>query len=211
MADPAPPSVPEQALDDGGWAFVEESVETLFELAAASIRGATVEYADERTRTALREGTDGAVDHRIRFFAATRLGFSPPLPPGVTPSMVAPTLRSEAKRSFADRLRGRGLADVSEGRSERIRVADRSRARLTKYTATDPLEDVEELTGGTAELPLECWIAVWTSSSDVTIVTGGYPAVELASQFGLDSEDDALTQSPDSYREEFISLTRDVE
>ena len=204
----APPSVPESDLADGGWEFVDDTVETLFELVGVRIRGATVEYEDERTRESLHAATDGTVDHRVRFFAATRLAFEPSLPPGVTPSIVAPTLRSEAKRTFADRLRERGLTDIQQGRSERIRVADRSRARLTKYTAVDPLADVQG--GDATDLPLECWIAVWTSSSDATVVTGGYPAVELVTQFGLDGPD-LLARSPDSYRDEFVSLTRTVE
>lgn len=204
---PSPPSVPESALDDGGWAFVDESTETLFELAGMRIRGTTVEYEDERTREALRDATDDALDHRIRFFAATRLAFQPPLPAG-TVSMVAPTLRREANERFADRLRERGLVAVEQGRSERIRVADRTRARLTKYTAADPLDGPSDDAG--TDLPLACWIAVWTGSSDATIVTGGYPTVELATQFGLDGPD-LLARSPDSYRDEFISLTRDVE
>lgn len=118
--------------------------------------------------------------------------------------MFAPTLRSEARRSFKKRLEQRGLTDIEQGSSERIRLPDRSRARLTQFSATDPTE------GGEAGLPLECWIAIWTSSGTVRVVTGGYPAVTLGTYFDLEAEDGPLTVSPDEFRTEFVSLLRGV-
>ena len=134
--DPAYPAVPESALD--GWTLTEESVETLFQLPAASVRGATRRYEDERLREEVRNGTDGEVDHELRFFAATRLGFSPGLPPGTMPAMILPTVRSEAKRAFKQRLRERGVEDVERSGRERMRVRSGARARLTRYDGVNP-------------------------------------------------------------------------
>jgi hypothetical protein len=117
--------------------------------------------------------------------------------------MFAPTLRTEARRTFAERLEERGLTEIERERSERIRLPDRSRARMTRFTATDPLD-----AGG--DIPLECWVAIWTNSSTVRVVTGGYPATALDSLFGLDTDVEPLRVAPDGYRSEFISLLRGV-
>ncbi|MEF8822448.1 MAG: hypothetical protein V5A52_09235 [Halovenus sp.] len=198
-----PPAAPEADLERGGWEQTEIQRETLFEMPAMRIRGVTRRYEDQRTRDALRVATDGQIDQQLRFFAVTRLSFEPPPPPGVSPTMFAPTLRSEARRTFKTRLEERGLVDIEEGNTERIRLPDRSRARLTCFSATDSSQ-------GAFDLPLECWVAVWTSSGTVRIVTGGYPAVTLDSHFDLDSDEESLGVSPDEYRREFVSLLRGV-
>jgi len=199
-----PPAVPETDLKRGGWEQTEIQRETLFEMPAMRVRGVTRRYEDQRTRDALRAATDGQLDQQLRFFAVTRLSFEPPPPPGVSPTMFAPTLRSEACRTFKKRLGERGLTAIEQRSSDRIRLPDRSRARLTQFSATDPLE------GAGNDLPLECWVAVWTSAGTVRVVTGGYPAVTLGSHFGLDTEDGPLTVTPDEYRREFVSLLRGV-
>jgi len=200
-SDPAPLELPEDQRDAGGWKLVEESVETLFELPGVRVRGTMRRYEDERTRAALREATDGAIDHQIRFVATTRLGFEPPLPPGTMPKMLLPTLLPEARRSFADRLRDRGLTDVSRDGTERIRGDGRTRIRLTRYSATDPVS------GADRELPLECWLAVWPGDP-IAVVTTGYPATSLASGFGRDTGEPSLTRGGGDYRQAFLSLLR---
>lgn len=197
--DPEPLELPADEQNERGLALVDRSVETLFELPGARVRGTLCRYEDERARTALREASDGAIDHPVRFFATTRLGFEPPLPPGVTPAMVLPTLRSEARRNFKRRLEDRGLVDVERKGRERIRIGRRTRVRLIRYAATDPLPESD------GELPLECWLGVWTDGS-VNVVTSGYPRVALADAFGLDTEDPALTRAGDEYRSAFRSL-----
>ena len=202
MEPPTPPELPTETLSDGGWIQVEVSVETLFEMPVMAVTGATVRFEDERTRRLLREATGGRVDQQIRFFAGTTLGFDPPPPPGVSPTMFAPTLRSEVRRQFARRLRERGLEDVQRQRTERLRV-DGNRAKLTQFRAADTIDD--------RRLPLECWVAVWTDRSDVKLVTGGYPDCPLADVFDLDGQNEALTRPGTEYREEFLSLLRAVE
>ncbi len=201
--DLTPPAVPESALDAGGWVLADERTETVFELPTMRVRGVTRRYEDERSRDALEATTGESLAYPVRFFAVTRLVFEPPLPPGVTLSMVLPTLRTEARQTFADRLTDRGLTDISKGRSERFRLPDRTRVRLRKYTATDPSAPVE------GDLPLECWVGVWTGD-DALVVTAGYPGVTLDSVVPGGSTSDALGRSAGEYRTEFVDLLRET-
>jgi hypothetical protein len=203
MGELVQPELPRERLREAGWESVDSSVETLFELPMLTVEGATERFEDEKTRRALSESTGYEIDQPVRFFAATRLGFDPPLPPGTTPTMFAPTLRTAVRRQFAQRLRDRGLTDVERARSERFRVRSGTRARMTKFTGTS------ELGGGTS-VPFGCWVAVWTHSGQVTIVSGGYPARSLAKQFDIE-HDASLFRSPAEYRDEFLSLLELVE
>lgn len=211
MTDPSPPGVPEATLREEGWERVDESVETLFRLPAMRIRGATIRYDDTRTRDALREATDGAVDRPVRFFAATALEFEPPLPSGTSTTMALPTIRSEVRRTFADRLRERGLVDIERDRSERMRVGNRTRVRLAAFRATDPLSGTANTDLAADRLPLECWVGVWSADEGVRVVSGGYPAVQLQTQFALETDDPGLLRGQPEAREEFFSLVRAVE
>ena len=197
--------MPTDRLESGGWERTHESVDTVFRLPAMRVRGSTVKYEDERTRGALATATDETLDESTRFVAGTRLTFEPPLPPGTTAVMVAPTLKSEARRTFANRLRERGLVDVERDGSQKLLVGNRRRATVTKFTAVNPLDDWDR------QLPLACWVAVWTDTDYATVVTGGHPTVVLASHLGLDTTDETLRRSGESYREEFFTLLRGVE
>jgi len=195
------PAFPEVAVEMAGWRLAAESVETLFRLAGARVRGATRRFEDERTRQAVREATDGRIDHQWRFVAVTSLGFEPSLPPGAAP-MVVPMVRREATTAFADRLRERGLEGVRERGDERIRLDSGSRARLTRYGASDPIG------GG---VPVVGWVCVWTAGGDIFVVTGGYPDGRLADLLALDEPDPILARSENEYRAEFLDIFGHVE
>ena len=199
VAEPDYPSVPTEKLE--GWELVEESIETVFQLPAVRVVGATRQYEDEQLRTAVREATDGEVDHHWRFFAATKLGFDPMLPPGTMPSMILPTVRSEAKKTFKRRLRNRGVEDIERGRRERVRIRSGNRARLIRYDGVDPVE------GG---VPVAGWVGVWNDGSDFYVVTGGYPAQPLSEVLDLDETVDGLDRTGSEAQEEHIDLLRDV-
>lgn len=201
--DISAPVVPTDRLDRDGWTLAEECTETVFELPTMRVRGSTRRYEDDRTRRALAEATGANVKQPVRFVAVTRLTFEPPLPPGIRPAMFAATLGTEARRAFADRLRERGLEDVTRARRERLRLPDRTQVRLWKYTATDPSP------GFGGELDLECWVGVWTRSRAAFVVTGGYPAVALESLVSGTAESDVLARSPAQYRDAFFELLRE--
>jgi hypothetical protein len=193
------PAVPEGRLGD--WERAESTVETLFELSAASVRGHTLVYEDAPLRASVREATDGRLDQPWRFFFATRLTFRPPLPPGVGQTMVLPTVRSEAERSFLDDLRDREFEDLDRGGHERIRIRSGPRARLRKVTGRFHLDAVDR------DLPVEGWVGVWTDG-DIHVAGGAYPATSLASLF--DADDDRLATDPGTYRSELLDLIRSV-
>lgn len=198
-----PPAVPEDTLEEEGWALVDERTETVFELPTMRVRGVTRRFEDEQSVEALTAaGYD--IDHPVRFFAVSRLVFEPPLPPGVGKSMVAPTVRTEARKAFARRLQERGLEDVSRDRSERFRLPDRTRVRLWRHTARLPSDQFAD------DLPLECWVGVWMRSDTVFVVTGGHPTVTLDSRLPEAVESETLTRSPGDYRDEFFALLRET-
>lgn len=160
--------LPDGRLDEGGWSLVRDDVETLFRLSTVRVRGHTRLYEDRSTRTALAEAT--GLDRTWRFFFASRLEFEPPLPPGVGPAMVQPTVWSEARRSFADDLRERGLRDVDRTHTERMRVESGERARLQGYRGRLPLP-LEAV----AELVVAGWLAVWATGGEFRVAGGAYP------------------------------------
>lgn len=203
MAPDAPfPVVPEDRLDDQGWVRVDERVETVFELPTAKVEGATVLYDDERSRAAVAAAT--GLDRQWRFFFATRLSFTPPLAPGIGPAMILPTVRSEAQSKFADQLREKGFEDVERGRSERVRVDTRDKARLRRYTASLPLPDA-----GTT-LSVTGWVGVWHGDG-FRVAAGAYPDRPLSDVLGVDEPAPALERSARAYRDDLLALIRAVE
>jgi len=199
MADPP---YPEIGADFEGWELVEESVETVFRLPSARVRGATRRYEDVATRRAVREATGGEIDHEWRFVAATRLGFVPPLPPGTLPSMVRPMVASNARRAFGDRLVDRGLDDVEKRRTERIRIGNGSRTRFARYDATDRVAGrAVRVTG---------WVGVWHDGGSFFVVTGGYPDAVLGTALELDDPPPMLQTAPSAYQAEFAEAVRSL-
>ncbi len=199
MAKPDYPSLPAEKLTE--WELTDETVETVFQLPGAKVVGATRQYEDVETRAAVREATDGAIDHQFRFVAATHLGFDPMLPPGTLPSMILPMMQSEARKTFEQRLNSRGVENIQRSRRERIRVRSGNRARLTRYEGTDSiLED---------GLPVTGWVGVWNDGTDFFVVTGGYPGVPLADALGVDAEK-PLSRTPDEAEKTLFDVLRDV-
>ena len=184
------PALPEDRLV-GGWTLLEERRETLFSLPTTTVEGHTLLYEDAPLRERLAAATGR--DQVWRFFFATGVEFTPPLPPGVGPAMVYPSVASEAKRAFADDLRERGFRSVSRGRRERARSADGGRIRLQEYTAVLRLDGVEIDTTG--------WLGVWTTGSEFRIAGGAYPDLR---------DVDAEGPSPAACRQELFDLLRAV-
>jgi hypothetical protein len=194
------PLVPDDKLDDGGWQQTDQWVETVFELPVLTVRGGTLVYGDERTRSAIREITGD--DRLWRFFFATQLSFTPPLTPGVGPTSVAPTVRSQAKTVFVEDLRDRGFESITKENSQRMRVDSGKKAKLWKYTANHPLED--------QTLPIEAWLAVWHQRGTFLLSGGAYPAKQLDAIFEVGG-DATLSRSTGEYRDELLALVRSVE
>ncbi len=196
--------MPREMLESGGWVATETTVQTVFSLPTIEVRTATAQYEDEATRDALAEVTGHSTEISPRFFAGTRLTFQPPLPPGVSPTMVAPMLRTESQSTFTERLRERGVVDISRDGSQRMRGGGGNRATVTRYDAAIEMADLNHT------VPLACWVAFWTTRTATTIVTGGHPQTSLAKSLSLETTDNTLTRSSESYRDEFFRLLRAV-
>lgn len=197
------PTVPTSRLD--GWMRTDASSETVFRLPTAKVVGHTLVYEDSDLRTAVREATDGAVDRMWRFFFATRLAFSPPLPPAIGPMAVFSTVASEADDEFQHILTERGFRSVSKGRRERIRTESGDRARLRRYTAT---LDVAGPAGEDLSLDIAGLLAVWTTGGSFRLAGGAYPRESLGAF--LDVEDSRLETETDAYQTDLLRLIRGV-
>lgn len=195
------PSVPERALDEGGWTRTDETVETVFQLPGTKVEGATVVYGDERARAAAEE--HGGLDLPWRFFFATKLTFTPSLSPGIGPAMILPTVRSEANRTFKSELRDRGFQSIDRGRTERVRVDSGDRTKLTQFRATLPLDDHD------ATLPVTGWVGVWHGDG-FRIGAGAYPEQSIAEILDIDDPPAVLTKTSRAYRDELLDLIRAV-
>ncbi|MFU1782193.1 hypothetical protein ACM16X_12485 [Haloarcula japonica] len=199
-ADPAFPDVPADRLRDGGWALVDESVETVFKLPTARVEGATKVFDDAGTREAVREAV--GFDHQWRFFFATALSFTPPLAPGIGPAMILPTVRSEAQSAFAEELADRGFESVERGRKERVRVDSGDRARLRTYSAELDL-------AVDATLSITGWVGVWHGDG-FRIAAGAYPDQSLSTLLDIEKPPEPLRRTPSDYRAELLALIRAV-
>ena len=198
--DPAYPDVPTDQLRDGGWELVDESVETVFQLPTARVEGATKVYDAAETREAVRDAI--GLDHQWRFFFATALSFTPPLAPGIGPTMILPTVRSEAQSAFADELADRGFESVERGRRERVRVDSGDRARLRTYSAELDL-------AVDATLSITGWVGVWHGDG-FRIAAGAYPDRSLATLLNVEDPPEPLQRTPSDYRSELLDLIRAV-
>jgi hypothetical protein len=198
--DPAYPDVPTDQLRDGGWELVDESVETVFQLPTARVEGATKVYDAAETREAVRDAI--GFDHQWRFFFATALSFTPPLAPGIGPTMILPTVRSEAQSAFADELADRGFESVERGRRERVRVDSGDRARLRTYSAELDL-------AVDATLSITGWVGVWHGDG-FRIAAGAYPDRSLATLLNVEDPPEPLQRTPSDYRSELLDLIRAV-
>jgi len=194
---------------DGRWERVEATTETLFGVEGADVRGHTVVFEDTELRRAVRAVTEDAVDQSWRFLFATRLGFRPPLAPGIGPAMVLPTVRSEAVGRFAEDLQARGVTDVGRGRRERLRTEDRTRVTLRQLTGTVSL--------GEAVVPVEGWVGAWTAG-DIHVAGGAYPRTglrdvlehESADLEAVEDSDGLLDGRPEDYRSALFEFVRSV-
>lgn len=128
-----------------------------------------------------------------RFAFASALSLDAGLPPGIAPT-VRPMVESAAERTFAQRLRERGLADVERGRRDRLRTDAGRRARLRRFTATYRPDDTGD------SLAVEGWLAVWSTAGEFRVAGGAYPT-ELPD----------CDAAPGRYREELLAFVRGVE
>lgn len=194
------PVVPAELL--AGWRQTDTTSETVFELSRVSVVSHTVVYEDQSLRETVQEGT--GLDQMWRFFFATRLTFSPPLPPGIGPAAIFSRVASAADSEFRSILQQRGVRDIARGSRERIRVDTGDRARLRRYTAT---LDIEGVDGEDHALNTVGLLAVWTVDGEFRLAGGAYPRQSIAAVF---DGDPALETDPDTFQQELLDLIQAV-
>jgi hypothetical protein len=200
--DVPPPGVPTDRLAD--WTRTEATVERLYGVEGADVRGHTLVYEDRRLREGVRDATDGSLDQSWRFFFATRLRFRPPLAPGAHVAIL-PTVRSEATRSLLRALEDRGVDTVERGRRERVRTDSGKRVRLRQVTGEIPRPDASA--GSDEPVPIEGWVGVWYDG-DLLVAGGAYPRTSLARAFDVD--DERLSLSSSTARDDLLELLQSV-
>lgn len=191
------PTVPEDRLEANGWVPAAKTVETVFELPGMSVRGATLQFRDDATSTAIAERTD--VDETWRFFFATALSFEPELPPAASQAFLLPMVRARATERFRSTLRDSGLTDVERVRTERRRIGFGKRVPLSRFEAALKLETPD------VTVPLAGWLGAWYD--DGFLVSGGaYPERPMGSVLGLDDPSPLLRRDAATYRRELLEL-----
>ncbi|AQL41963.1 hypothetical protein BV210_04185 [Halorientalis sp. IM1011] len=198
MSGDGTPRVPDDHLD--GWAVTDRSSETVFELPVARVVGHTAVYDDDDLRSTVTSLTGGAVDRMWRFFFATRLEFTPTLPPTIGPAAVFTTVRTQANSVFRERLQERGFDDISKAGHDRIRVDSGDRASLQAYDAA--------IETSVVDVPVEGYLAVWSTGGEFRLAGGAYPAASLSDLLGISIP--GIDIDPDSFRKELLTLVKSV-
>jgi hypothetical protein len=184
------PAVPADRVRAAGFEPVETSHRTRVQLPTATVREHTRLYADtglhERTRAA------GGPADPLRFFFASALSFDPPLAPVVGVASMRPTVVREARQSFADDLRDRGVEGVERARTERLRTDAGDRVRA--FGSRGTVRVGEERVGAAG------WIGVWTTGGEFRLSGGGYPEERI----------EAVDHDPTRSRDALFGLLRAV-
>lgn len=213
------PDLAHERLLEAGWELTGKRRERLLQLPAVEVVGHTLLYRDPQLQAAMEAAGLGSVfdpadDGRLvtggeespwRFFFATALSFTPPLPPGIGPAAVLSTVASRARRTFAAELEGRGFEAVETEGGQRIRTEAGDRARLRKFTARFPIPE-----GPPERIDAEGWLAVWSADGGLRIAGGAYPVSGLAAAFDESPAGDRPPIDRDRFREELIGAIRSV-
>lgn len=192
------PRVPDDSLQ--GWERTEERSETLFKVTLAEVVGHTAIYEDSDLRSTVRQLSGGAVDRMWRFFFATRLTFSPLLPPTVGTAAVQPTVEAQANATFSNILHERGFQDVERTGRERITVETGDRATVQSYEATLPTSVID--------LDVAGELAVWSRNGEFRLAGGAYPELSVEEYLGF--EVPGLDIDPAEFERELRELVRSV-
>lgn len=227
----APPQVPQDALEDGGWELRNERTEeTVFEETYGPVTVEAVAtsrtYADAALREQVREDTLGTVDTDLALFSATRIDMAPAVDElGPVQGEVQSRIRESAVAQLRSRMESAGITGVEQTGTDTLSVAGGATADLTElagvYTIEDiqfPVRDDTTIAMEGADLTVEARLAVWAADGNYLVAGGAYPA----ENFTRETESalsDAITVSidvdlgltPEAYREELLDLVTAVQ
>ncbi|MFB6134350.1 MAG: hypothetical protein ABEJ55_05125 [Halanaeroarchaeum sp.] len=223
----APPAVPTQRLESGGWEQQSERQETVFEQSYGPVtvqaKAHSLVYSDVALRKDIAEKTLGRVDGRMAIFSATRVQFSPnlaDLPGDIGTDQIVSQTADAAREQFRTEMTDAGLQDVEAVGTGTVEIDTGESAETTQYEATFPFSDVEfpvtddqTITIEGEPLTVEGILAVWSHEGSVLVAGGAYPAenvdktvTEQLSSAITVSVDIDLGLDPAALREEMLSL-----
>lgn len=226
----APPDVPRDVLDEGGWELqAETNDETVFEdkYGPVSVEAAATSrtYADAALREQVRSDTLGTVDTALSLFSATRIDMAPSVDQlGPVQSEVTNRIQDNARKQLRQRMTENGITDVERTGTDTIDVAGGATADLTELSGVFPVEDIqfpvreqETITIEGADLGVKALLAVWAADGNYLVAGGAYPAENFVRETTTDLSD-AITVSidvdlgltPDAYRQELLELVTGV-
>lgn len=184
----APPDVPENKLEDGGWEQTNRTEQTVFneEYGPVTITGksTTLTFEDTQLAQSVRDKTLGQIDGTLGLYSASHINFSPDLnnlPGGVGREEVLEQVDTAANEQFQQRMRDNGLQNVTKTGTERFQTDSGADAGLTTYSAEYPVGEMTYQTGsesvtidvGAIEVAGD--LAVWNENDYVVVAGGAYP------------------------------------
>ncbi|WP_336036141.1 hypothetical protein [Halobacterium yunchengense] len=222
----APPDVPQDQLDEGGWTRTDRSEDTVFEESYGPVdvvaKSTTLTFEDEQLAAEVTEKTLGQIEGRLAIYAASHINFSPDLnnlPGNVGREEVVGEVEAAARDQFEQRMRDNGLENVRETGEEAFQTDSGKSPGVTTYEATFPVGDIEYDAGGetmsidVGDIAVAGDLAVWNEGDYVVVAGGAYPAENYAtteteelSEAITVTVDVDLGLTPDEYRSEVRGL-----
>lgn len=198
----APPEVPQDQLESGGWTLDEEDTRTVFEEAYGPVtviaKAHSLVYTDTELADRVQTDTLGSVSGTLATFAATRVRFSPDLTqlPNSARGELIDRVESNSRDQFVQRMQEAGLTKVQQSETGDLQVDTGETARYTGYTAeyevgefSFALPDGEQMTIDVDPIAVSGDLAVWVHGDSVLVAGGAYPAENFATTLDRDVTD----------------------
>jgi len=226
VGEVAPPSVPEDQLEEEGWEQTDENQRTVFEKeygpVTVTAKSHSLTYSDTALRGDVREKTLGEVDTQMAVFSATHIDFGPDLnnlPANVGRKEILDQTEQSAREQFVGRMNDAGIEDVSQTETGTIEVKNGD-ASHTVYEGRKPIPEMtasvpgdETVTVDLDDVAIAGELAVWNDGDYVLVGGGAYPAENVADNVDRElsdaisvSMDIDLGLTPDGYQEEVRNL-----
>ncbi|MGM0371503.1 MAG: hypothetical protein ACQEQJ_03250 [Halobacteriota archaeon] len=224
------PSVPDDALDSGGWEQLDQTkdetvIEETYGPVTVEAVASSVTYTDAALREQVRADTLSTVETDLALFSATRIDMAPSVDElGPVRSEVKKQIRTAAIEELRAQMDAAGITNVEETGTGTIEVASGTTAEMTELTGSYPVEDMKfpvsedtaiTIEGG--ELPVDAVLAVWSANGNYLVAGGAYPAENFTRETDTAltdaisvSVDIDLGLTPDAYREELLDLIAGV-
>lgn len=222
----APPNVPQQQLDEGGWEQTNRSEKTVLDkqYGPVTVKGksTTLTFEDKQLRQSVKEKTLGQIDGTLAIYSASHINFSPDLnnlPGGVGRKEVLKEVEKAAKKQFKQRMKDNGLQNVTKTGTKQFTTDSGKDAGLTTYKAEFPVGKLTYETSGESftidvgTIDVAGDLAVWNQNDYVVVAGGAYPFENFTKTTQKDLSDAIsvtididLNLKPKQYRTEVRNL-----